>query len=401
MEDLPPLDLILDEIAVPETPSGGCVLRYTTPIAARTADMLDIVPTQEGGVAYIDANGLYWLNGVFAPRGPNLAVLGRELVAARLSPSGLCAVFFFVVRGGDGDGLVDAELVTPTTVWAFETDLTEENLSDLSYNIVANDGTVAYLIPFSCDVVITDPVTRRWDLIEIVPEDQRGDPDDDDHVRMMHFNIDPTSTRECIRCVAALEGGGVARGTVLNGDERVVVLTFTLQEDGTRTMALADLSVPFGTGDVDNVYLHTEISPRGVAMGGAAVDGVEGNVRVFDPAGRCVLHLAPGETDFCMGCVFLDDELMAVWTRSRLMVRTMRTIVYDEPIPEGCEVVANGRYMLVLPENALPRLYALPPCSRRDMMRTAILCARRLQSLQRMRYVNEDIWVYIFNTFFA
>jgi hypothetical protein len=206
----------------------------------------------------------------------------------------------------------------------------------------------------------------------------------------------------CIRIVSALEGDEYARGTGHIGDERIVVITLVLQENGAYNMVYTDLPFPYGIGDVDIQKLVTHISPDGFAFGGVPVDSEDGNARAFDPNGRCILHLAPEAGDFYSGCVFLPDSLLAVWSlRGRLTVRTLRNIIFSETIAEDSAVVVNGRNMLVISDNALPRLYALPPCSRRDMMRTAILCARRLQSLQRMRYVNEDIWVYIFNTFFA
>jgi hypothetical protein len=411
MEDQPVPDGLFDgdiAISVEELaalihdPDGA--LPFIVPIVPD--DFLDLVPTPEGGVAYIDANGLFWINGVLAPFGANLTGPNYELIAARLSMSGQCAVFFFVNRGGIVDGVVDAVLVTPTGVWDIDTGLNENNISELSHNIVVDENgdncVVAFVPPFECEIHILDFVTRTTHVVEVIPEDDLGDPNAVGYPRLMCSNMDPTSTRMCIRIVSALEGDEYARGTGHIGDERIVVITLVLQENGAYNMVYTDLPFPYGIGDVDIQKLVTHISPDGFAFGGVPVDSEDGNARAFDPNGRCILHLAPEAGDFYSGCVFLPDSLLAVWSlRGRLTVRTLRNIIFSETIAEDSAVVVNGRNMLVISDNALPRLYALPPCSRRDMMRTAILCARRLQSLQRMRYVNEDIWVYIFNTFFA
>jgi hypothetical protein len=364
------------QVSVDRVPAAGTLVSRAVP----------------GGIARVTTDGVFLLR--LLARSPRFraALSGQRPIAARISPSGNCAVIFYPLVNGVGFMVLRVGVAGNALATIFSDGIAHmrpDDVTRLPDDVVLDDGTVAY-VPLHDTAVVVHRPGAPTQVIEIIEDEDRGDPDDDDHLRGGASTIGGDASHLFI--VLAIEGNGRATGVAQTpGEEAILVVRATLQLDGSYATAVSRLRQPYGIGLVDTLGQMFALCPqhRALGVGWQTRNGVDGFGCLFRD-NVCVLEIPPGDDPVFQLVPVPNADLVVVGRRSGVVqVYTEKGIcIADTQMPPSGTIT-------VAPDGILSgrALWPVSPADAdRAALRTSLLCARR----RRIR-VPTELWMVINN----
>jgi hypothetical protein len=343
-----------------------------------------------GGIAHVTTDGIFLLR--LLARSPRFraALSGQRPIAARISPSGNCAVIFFPLVNGVGFMVLRVGVAGNVAGIALATIFSDgiaymrpDDVTRLPNDVVLDDGTVAY-VPLHDTAVVVHRPGAPTQVIEIIEDEDRG------NLRGGASSVGGDASHLVI--VLAIDGNGRATGIAQTpGEDAILVVHATLLPDGSYAAAVSRLRQPYGIGLVDTLGQMFALCPqrRALGVGWQSRNGVGGFGCLFRD-NVCVLEIPPGDDPVFQLVPVPGADLVVVGRRSgvvQIYTETGVCIADTQMPPSGAITVAPGG---ILSGHALWPVS--PADANRVALRTSLLCARR----RRMR-VPPELWMVIYN----
>ena len=315
-----------------------------------------------------------------------------DLIAACISPSGAAVARFFFT-GEDQPPTLVCHIFTREWVTEHDIDLPDDEVQAVVDAVCSgdnarllDDGTLVFLCPgtalFEIYGVNVEARVKRYDFVEILTEEQRGDPDTDEYYSCGPFDV--KGNKDGLAFVIAMMGNGRATAEQGLGEDYMMVTTYVRGSATWTCSSLMRMQQPYGTGTVVTQDICLTFGPNDtVYAAGISRNNIDHCACIFDSTGKVVFERRPYNGDGIIYHEPIKDGRLELLNSGKLYLCDDSNSVIAVHTPTGSldddhDISVSGLSVLL---NRVLRTWSVSStlASQRAEIKTAVMCSRRRQ----------------------